>query len=136
MVDETGIEYFLKRKYAQIVLYVLLESSDHTETFGGILGRVNQIVESDTEGAIETFTEGEYSESSLSDLLEEAEKLGIIEQHLEDRTKKWRLLTSELSENQIETIHSYNRSGVQHTDGTGRVMDFYSSSHTDHTTSM
>ena len=105
-MDDTEFEKLLDRKYAQIVLKVLLDAEDQGYAFSALRDEVNAIVADDSRGTTELGCEGEYSPASLSSLLSAAQDAGIVSQFLKDGKKRWRLHPSQLSQFQINRINA------------------------------
>ncbi len=115
-MDDTEFERLLNRKYAQIVLKVLLDAEDHSYAFSALRDEVNAIVVDDSRGARETAGRGEYSPASLSSMLSAAQDAGLVDQYLDEGEKRWRLRPSQLSQFQINRIQSKNSSDGSHAD--------------------
>lgn len=115
-MDDTEFEKLLNRKYAQVVLKVLLDAEDHSYAFSALRDEINSFVIDDSRGARETAWEGEYSPASLSSVLSAAQDAGIVSQYLDDGKKRWRLHPSQLSQFQINRIRSKNSPEVPHAD--------------------
>ena len=107
-MDDTEFEQLLNRKYAQIVLKVLLDAEDHSYAFSALRDEVNAIVADDSRGAKETAGKEEYSPASLSSVLSAAQDAGIVSQYLDNGKKRWRLRPSQLSQFQINRIRDKN----------------------------
>lgn len=123
VMDDTEFEQLLNRKYAQIVLKVLLDAEDHSYAFSALRDEVNAIVVDDSRGASELYHEREYSPASLSSLLSAAEDAGIVSQYLDAGEKRWRLHPSQLSQFQVNRIRSTNSSDTSHADTAS--VDYY-----------
>lgn len=119
-MDDNEFERLLQRKYAQIVLKVLLDAEEHSYAFSALRDEVNAISMDDSRGATETIRRGTYSPASLNSLLSAAKEIGIVVKYLNNNDKiRWRLRPSKLSQSQIAEIRSRNRSSKAHTDLSG-----------------
>lgn len=120
MMDNNEFEQLLQRKYAQIVLKVLLDAEGHSYAFSALRDEINAISMDDSRGATETTRRGTYSPASLNSLLSAAKEAGIVVKHLNNNDKiRWRLCPSKLSQSQIAEIRSRNSSSKTHTDLAG-----------------
>lgn len=115
-MDDTEFEQLLNRKYAQIVLKVLLDAEDHSYAFSALRDEVNAIVADDSRGAKETARKEEYSPASLSSVLSAAQDAGIVNQYLGNGKKRWQLRPSQLSQFQINRIRDKNSTDGSHAD--------------------
>ena len=122
-MNDSEFERLLQRKYAQIVLKVLLDAEGHSCAFSALREEVTTISKDDSRGATETIRRGEYSLASLNSLLLTAKEAGIVTKILNnDDERRWKLRPSQLSQSQIAEIRSRNRSNKVHTDLSG--IDF------------
>jgi len=129
-MDETEFEQLLDRRYAQVVLKVLLDAEGHSYAFSALREEVNTITSDDSRGATEMSQKGEYSPAPLSSLLSAAKDTGLVDQYLNDDGKvRWRLCSAQLSQSQIDEIRSKNSTNKAHTDTSSH--DIYQQSHTD-----
>ena len=119
-MEDSEFERLLERKYAQIVLKVLLDAEGHSCAFGALRDEVNAISKDDSRGAKETIRRGEYSPASLNSLLSAAMEAGIVTKILNnDGEIRWQLRPSQLSRSQIAEIRSKNNPNTLHTDLSG-----------------
>jgi hypothetical protein len=130
-MNDIKLKQVLDKKYAQIVLEVLLDAGDQGYAFGALHDEVNTIVEDESHGAAELTDVGEYSTASLNSVLKAAEDVGIAERYLADGKKRWRLRPSQLSPSQINKIRSRNSPDTTHADTA--AVEHYGSSHADST---
>lgn len=129
-MDETEFEHLLHRRYAQVVLKVLLDAEGHSYAFSALREEVNSITSDDSRGATEMSQKGEYSPASLTSLLSAAKDTGLVDQYLNDDGKvRWRLCPTQLSQSQIDEIRSKNSTNKAHTDTSSH--DIYQQSYTD-----
>lgn len=128
-MDDNDFEKLLSRKYAQVVLYILLNAEDYSCSFSMLRDEVDAIISDDSRGTKETYKQGQYSTQTLDSVLKEAKSVGIASKYLDDGKKRWRLHPSQLSESQINKIRERNSPDRVHTDTDS--VDFYFDSHTD-----
>jgi hypothetical protein len=130
VMNDTEFKRLLKRRYAHVVMKVLLETEGGSCAFCALRDEVNSIVADDSRGAKENSEEGYYSPASLSSLLSAAKDTGIVTQYLnEDGQVRWRLSPDQLSQSQIDEIRSRNSASKIHMDTASQ--EFYFHQHTD-----
>jgi DNA-binding HxlR family transcriptional regulator len=125
MVDKEAFNDLLEKKYAQIVLYILLKTENHTMGFTELKNKTNGMAKNPSKGATELGSprETDFSSRTLDEILSKAEEIGVCKRVVPDDSKEWKLLVDNLSKFQYNLIESKNRPSENHIDTASKDWD-------------